>query len=149
MQSTYSAYPYNAQTPYPSHYYPPLTPPNAYQNGGGREPAANIYANWPKIPQAQTSGQMPRPRQERNTMPQRQANGPGNTPMPRPKQLSSRQQPQLKSALKRPGRSVSDPVGQVQRTRTNSDPRRTLHPMTRTRTNSNAAKDIPGSLYPY
>lgn len=137
--AAYPAYPYNTRTPYPAHYYPPQTFPNVYPNGGGREPT-NIYADWPQVPNA-AQNSMPRPREERA---QRQSNGPGNTPMPRPKQLASRYRPQLKSAMKRPARSVSDPSDQLQRTRTNSDPRRTLNPMTRTRTSSNAAKDIPG-----
>lgn len=149
MQGAYSAYPYNTHNPYPGQYYALQTPfPNAYPNGSGREPIANIYADWPKVPQPQAAGQttMPRPRQERNL---RQPNEPGNTPMPRPKQLSTRYNPQLRSAMKRPGRSLSDPVGQLQlqRTRTNSDPRHTVNPMTRTRTNSNAAKDIPDHLF--
>jgi hypothetical protein len=140
MQSAYSAYPYNARTPYPAHYYPPQTVyANPYPNGG-RDATTNIYADWPKIPPPQNAGTS-RSRQERNS--QRQPNGPGNTPMPRPKQISTRE-PRLKSAMKRPGRSVSDPVGQLERTRTISDPMRTLNPMTRTRTSSNAAKDIPG-----
>src|ERR1700691_4452825 len=144
MQGGYSAYPYNTRTPYPDQYYAPQTAfPSAYPNGGGREPTANIYADWPTVPQPHVAGQnhIQRPRQERNLM---HPNVPGNTPMPRPKQLSTRYNPQLKSAMKRPGRSVSDPAGQLQRTRTNSDPRHTLNPMTRTRTNSNAAKAIPG-----
>jgi hypothetical protein len=144
--AAYPAYPYNTRTPYPAHYYPPQTFPNAYPNGGSREPTTNIYADWPQVPQPPNAAQnsMPRPREERT---QRQSNGPGNTPMPRPKQLASGYRPQLKSAMKRPPRSVSDPSGQLQRTRTNSDPRRTLNPMTRTRTSSNAAKDIPGLFY--
>jgi hypothetical protein len=152
MQGAYSAYPYNTPTAYPGHYYPPQTAfPNAYPNGGGREPAANIYADWPKVPQPQNVGQnpMPRPRQERNPIPHRQPNAPGNTPMPRPQQLSTGHKSQLKSAMKTTRRSVSDPVNQLQRTRTNSDPRRSLNPMTRTRTNSNAAKDIPGPFHSY
>ena len=86
---------------------------------------------------------MPRPREERA---QRKSNGPGNTPMPRPKQLASRYRPQLKSAMKRPAQSVFDPSDQPRRTQlgANSDPRRTLNPMTRTRASSNAAIDIPG-----
>jgi len=71
----------------------------------------------------------------------------GTTPMQRPKKNYTRNNPKLKSAMKRPGRSVYDPVGQLQRSRTNSDPRHTLNPMTRTRTNSNAAKDIPDHLF--
>lgn len=147
MQGGYSAYPYNTRTPYPDQYYAPQTAfPSAYPNGGGREPTANIYADWPTVPQPHVAGQnhIQRPRQERNLM---HPNVPGNTPMPRPKQLSTRYNPQLKSAMKRPGRSVSDPAGQLQRTRTNSDPRHTLNPMTRTRTNSNAAKAIPDHLF--
>ena len=135
MQGTYSPY-----APYPSQYYAPTAP---YPNGGGREPAVNIYTDWPTVPQGQPPGHssMPRPRQERNVRP------PNGTPMPRPQQLSTRYNPQLKSAMKRPDRSVSDPVhGQLQRTRTNSDPRHTLNPMTRTRTSSNVGKDIPGTL---
>ncbi|KIM85181.1 hypothetical protein PILCRDRAFT_817175 [Piloderma croceum F 1598] len=143
--AAYSAYPYNTRTPYPAHYYPPQTFPNVYPNGGSREPTT-IYADWPQMPQPPNAAQnsMPRPREERA---QRQSNGPGNTPMPRPKQLASRYRPQLKSAMKRPARSVSDPSDQLQRARTNSDPRRTLNPMTRTRTSSNVAKDIPDHLF--
>jgi len=143
MQAGYNAYSYNA---YPGQYYAPQTAfSNSYSNGGG-QPSGNIYADWPKMGQPQAGGQsaMPRPRQGRDP---RQSNGLGNTPMPRPTQLSTRYNPQLKSAMKRPSRSGSDPSGQLQRARTNSDPRRTLNPMTRTRTNSNAAKDIPGSFH--
>jgi len=149
MQGAYSAYPYNTRAPYPGQYYPPQTTfPNPYQNGG-REPTANIYADWPKVASSQNvaQNQMSRPRQERSSVQQRLPSGPGNTPMPRPNQLSTGHRPHLKSAMKRPGRSVSDPVDQLQRTRTNSDPRRTLNPMTRTRTSSNAAKDIPDHLF--
>jgi hypothetical protein len=137
MQGTaYPAYPYNTPYPAPGQYYPPQAFPNAYANGSGREPTTNIYADWPKTshPQNGVQNSMPRPRQER-------------AQMPRPQQLATGYRPQLKSAMKRPARSVSDPSGQLQRMRTNSDPRRTLNPMTRTRTNSNAAKDIPGLFH--
>ena len=77
---------------------------------------------------------------------ERQPTTAGNTPMPRPKQPSTKPNPPLRSAMRRPNRP-SDPTSQIQRARTISDPRRTLNPMTRARTNSSAARDIPGSFH--
>lgn len=148
MQATYSGYSYNApQGPYPpaGQYYAPQTAfPNAYPNGGGLDiPVYPEYQQWPQQ-QPQAAGQTPMQRPRQLSERRQPKGGAGNAAMPRPKHISSRSKPPLRSAMKRPVRSTSEPVPGLLRARTNSDSKRTLQPMTRPRTDSNAAKDIPG-----
>lgn len=152
MQPNYGGYqPYNPRAPYPQsgQYYAPAAYPGAYPNGGGYADYPAEYHAWQNNPQlapiaAQTPMARPQQLWEQQQMPQRQPSNVGGTPMPRPKTLTSKTKPPLKSAMKRPARSVSEPVGFVQRPRTNSDPHGTLKQLARKRTNSNTARDIPG-----
>ncbi|KAL4069633.1 hypothetical protein V8B97DRAFT_1918140 [Scleroderma yunnanense] len=162
MYNTFSApnYPYHGQ-PYHT-YFPPGYPqqqprptfPSAqapmspsHTDSWSREmpisqpvgfpPQSNGH-NLPFIPpetqaQAQTSGHPPRRRIKRSS---------STKP-----QLSS-EKPPLKSALKKNGVARSESVSAVpfQRTRTDSDARQRLAPMTRTRTNSNPSF-LPGNCH--
>lgn len=149
MQPAYGGYqPYTAQAPYPGQYYAPAGYTNGYPNGGTYPDPAAAYPAWQNAPQmAPATGQTPmaRPQQLYDPqMPQRQPSNSGGTPMPRPKTLNTKTKPALKSAMKTPSRSVSDPMGFGHRPRTQSDPHGTLKQFARARTNSVTARDIPG-----
>lgn len=146
MQPAYGGYqPYAPQAPYPGQYYPQAPYANGYPNGNAYPDPAAAYPAWQNTPQmAPLAGQTPMARPQQlwePQMPQRQVSN-GGTPMPRPKTLSSKTKPPLKSAMKRPARSVSEPIGYGHRARTNSDPHGTLKQFSRARTDS-TTRDIP------
>ena len=147
MQAGYAGYtPYNPHAPFPpaAPYYAPQAayPPNGYVNGTPVDMTMYPeYSPWPSQPQSHPGATpMPRPRQlsERWQVAE-------DSQMPRPKRHSTKNdKTKLKSAMKKPARSQSAPVPAAHRTRKSSDPKRTLHPVTRARTNSNAGRECPG-----
>lgn len=153
MQPAYGGYqPYTAQAPYPGQYYANAGYTNGYPNGNTYPEPAATYQPWQNTPQMPpqmppVNGQTPmaRPQQLWDTsMPQRQPSNGGSTPMPRPKTLNTKTKPPLRSAMKKPARSVSEPM-YGRRARTNSDPHGALGQFSRARTNSVTARDIPGT----
>lgn len=133
MQPTYSGYPqFNARPPYPiGEYYAPQAPyPNGFPNGGGPGLDMPVY---PDVAPAWATQQPPPPNDYG-----------AQTSMPRPLGRPKTQKP-VKSAMKKSNRSASEPVPQLGRTRTTSDPNRYSTPAnSRPRAYSNAARDRPG-----
>lgn len=143
MQPAYNGYPqFNTRPPYPiGEYYAPQTPyPNGFPNGGGGGLDMPVY---PDLAPAWATQQQ---------QPQQPNDYGGQTPMPRPRaELSTRRplgrprtQKPARSAMKKPNRSASEPVPQLGRARTASDPNRYPTPTnSRPRAYSNAARDRP------
>ena len=130
MQPAYNAYPqFNTRPTYPiGEYYAPQAPyPNGFPNGGG--PGLDIAPAWATQP--------PPPNDYGS-----------QTSMPRPLGRPKTQKP-VKSAMKKSNRSASEPVPQLGRARTTSDPNRYPTPTnSRPRAYSNTARDRPGPYNP-